>query len=182
MLDAAREAVTRDPHPGRRDRAEPLARPTRPKQEWVMEHFRGEIRIEAPVEHVWAFMCDPSHLEDWTRAKTSDVSGPLDQVGTTFVQTGRMMGFESKTTCTVVEVEPLRLHRVRGEPGPWDMTWRAEREGDATRLILESDYELPGHIPGFVKNLMTKGWMEGNVHKILVDIKAFTEATVPVHA
>ncbi len=29
---------------------------------------------------------------------------------------------------------------------------------------------------------MTKGWMEGSVHKMLTDIKAFTEATVPAHA
>jgi hypothetical protein len=93
-----------------------------------------------------------------------------------------MMGFEMKTTCTVVEVEPLRLHRVRGEPGPWDMTWRAEPEGDATRLIFESDYDMPGKLPGFIKDLMSKGWMEGNMHRMLADIKAFTEATVPAHA
>ena len=146
-----------------------------------MNHFQLDSRIDAPVEHVWAFMCDPSHLEDWTRAKTSDVSGPLDQVGTTFVQTSRTLGFEMKGTLTVLEVEPMRLLHLRSDMGP-DMVFRFEPEGDATRLTFEADYEMPGHIPGFVKNLMTKGWMEGNVHKILADIKAFTEATVPVHA
>ncbi len=30
-----------------------------------MEHIREEIRIEAPVEHVWAFLCDTSHWQDW---------------------------------------------------------------------------------------------------------------------
>ena len=148
-----------------------------------MNHIHDAIRIEVPVEHAWALLCDTSRWHDWDpRSEHSDWSGPLDQVGTTFVQTGRTMGFEMKTTLTVVEVEPLRLHRVRGEPGPWEMTWRAEPEGDATRLILESDYDLPGPLPGAIKNLMTKGWMEGNVHKILADIKAFTEATVPAHA
>ena len=148
-----------------------------------MQHIRDEIRIEAPVEHVWAYMTDSSHWDEiQPRAKHTDFSGPLDQVGTTFVQTARMMGFEMKTTCTVVEVEPLRLHRVRGEPGPWDMTWRAEPEGDATRLIFESDYDMPGKLPGFIKDLMSKGWMEGNMHRMLTDIKAFTEATVPAHA
>jgi len=148
-----------------------------------MQHIRDEIRIEAPVEHVWAYMTDSSHWDEiQPRAKHTDFSGPLDQVGTTFVQTARMMGFEMKTTLTVVEVEPLRLHRVRGEPGPWDMTWRAEPEGDATRLVLESDYDMPGKLPGFIKDLMTKGWMEGNVRRMLADIKAFTEATVPAHA
>jgi hypothetical protein len=61
------------------------------------------------------------------------------------------------------------------------MTWRAAPEGDATRLILESDYDMPGTVPGFIKGLVTKGWMEGNVHRMLTDIKAFTEATVPAH-
>ena len=148
-----------------------------------MEHFRDEIRIEAPVEHVWSYLVDGSHWDEiQPRAKHTDFSGPLDQVGTTFVQTGRMMGFESKTTLTVVEVEPQRLFHVRADSGPWEMSWRLEPDGDATRLVLESDYEMPGHLPGFVKNLMTKSWMEGNMHKVLVDIKAFTEATVPAHA
>ena len=83
-----------------------------------MQHIRDEIRIEAPVEHVWSYMTDSSHWDEiQPRAKHTDFSGPLDQVGTTFVQTSKMMGFETKTTCTVVEVEPLRLCRVRG-PSP----------------------------------------------------------------
>lgn len=36
--------------------------------------------------------------------------------------------------------------------------------------------------PGAVKNLVTKGWMEGSVRTMLLDIKAFTEAAVPAHA
>lgn len=148
-----------------------------------MQHIRDEIRIEAPVEHVWAYIIDSSHWDEiQPRAKHTDFSGPLDQVGTTFVQTAKMMGFEMKTTLTVAEVEPLRLCHVKGDPGPWDMTWRLEPEGDATRLILESDYDMPGKLPGFLKDLMTKGWMEGNAHRILTDIKAFAEATVPAHA
>jgi ligand-binding SRPBCC domain-containing protein len=148
-----------------------------------MQHIRDEIRIEAPVEHVWAYMIDSSHWDEiQPRAKHTDFSGPLDQVGTTLVQTSRMMGFESKTTLTVVEVEPQRLFHVRADSGPWEMSWRLEPTGDATHLVLESDYDMPGHMPGFVKNLMSKSWMEGNVHKVLVDIKAFTEATVPAHA
>lgn len=148
-----------------------------------MQHIRDEIVIEAPVEHVWAYLIDSSHWDEiQPRAKHTDFSGPLDQVGTTFVQTAKMMGIEMKTTLTVVEVEPLRLCHVQGEPGPWDMSWRLEAEGDATHLILESDYDMPGKLPGFIKDLMTKGWMEGNVHRILADIKAFTEATVPAHA
>ncbi len=148
-----------------------------------MQHIRDEIRIEAPAEHVWSYVTDSSHWDEiQPRAKHTDFSGPLDQVGTTFVQTSRMLGFETKYDLTVTEVEPLRLCHVKAEPGPWDMVWRLEPDGDATRLAIESDFEIPGPLPGALKNLMTKGWMEGSVRKMLLDIKAFTEATVPAHA
>ena len=62
-LTLTRETSTRGPHPGRRGRAESLANPTRPQQEWVMIHFHDAIRIDAPVEHVWKFLCDTSR---WT--------------------------------------------------------------------------------------------------------------------
>ena len=146
-----------------------------------MNHFQLETRVEAPVGHVWAFLCDPSHLEDWTRAKTSDVSGPLDQVGTTFVQTSRTLGFEMKGTLTVLEVEPMRLLHLRSDMGP-DMVFRFAPEGDATHLTFETDYEMTGHIPGFIKSLMTKSYVERQMRRGMEDIKAFAEATVQVPA
>jgi len=147
-----------------------------------MNHIHMETRIEAPVEHVWAFLCDSSHLDDWSMGTFTDFSGPLDQVGTTFVQTNRMMGFEMKGTLTVVEVEPTRLLRLRSDPGPADMFFRMEHEGDATHLTLETDYEMPGHIPGFLKNLMTRSFVERHMRQQMEDIKALAEATVAVPA
>ena len=145
-----------------------------------MEHIREEIRIEAPVEHVWAFLCDTSRWQDWApRQVTSDWSGPYDQVGTTYISTAKMMGFEWKGTSTVVEVEPLKLIHERTEGnGAMDTFYRFEREGDATRAIVESDYEMPGHIPGF----MTKSFFERQTRHILADFKAMAEAAVPVSA
>ena len=148
-----------------------------------MQHIRDEISIEAPAEHVWSYLTDGSNWDEiQPRAKHTDFSGPLDQVGTTFVQTSKMMGFESKYTVTVDEVERPRLCRLSAEPGPWSMTWRLEPEGETTNLILESEYDIPGPLPGALKNLMNKAWMEGSVRKMLLDIKAFAEATVPAHA
>ena len=148
-----------------------------------MEHMREKIRIEAPVEHVWAFFCDTSRWHDWApRLETSDWSGRLDQVGTTYVSTFKMMGFEMKQTNTVVEVEPLKLIHQHSDQGPEDDFYRLERDGDATRVIMEADYEMPGHIPGFVKNVFTKTFMERNVRNTFQDFKALAEATVPAHA
>jgi ligand-binding SRPBCC domain-containing protein len=182
MLGAARGTWTRGPDPGRRDRAESLANPTRPQEEWVMNHFQLESRIDAPVEHVWAFLCDSSRWHDWDpRTEYSDWSGPVDQVGTTVVATSRMMGFEMKGTLKVLEVEPLQLIRIRSDMGP-EWVYRFEPEGEATRLTFEADYEMPGHLPGFIKNLMTKSWVERYVRQQLEDFKALAEATVPAPA
>ena len=146
-----------------------------------MNHIHMETRIEAPVEHVWAYLCDPSHMDDWSMGKW-DFSGPSDQVGTTLIQTGRMMGFESKTTWSVVEVESTRLLHLRTAPDPGDLFFRMEPEGDATHLTVETDYEMPGHMPGFLKNLMSKSFVERQMRHQMENLKAFAEATVPVSA
>ena len=149
-----------------------------------MEHIREEIRIEAPVDHVWAFLGDTSRWSDWMpRGRFSDFSGPYDQVGTTYVSTMKMMGTEWKQTSTIVEVEPLTLiHEHTDDNGQMDTYFRFASEGDATRVVVEADYEMPGHIPGFLKNLMTKSFFERQTRHMLGDFKAFAEATVPVPA
>ena len=53
---------------------------------------------------------------------------------------------------------------------------------DATNVVVESDYEMPGKIPGFIKDLMTKGWMERQGREMLADFKALAEAKVPAKA
>ena len=148
-----------------------------------MEHYGTEIRIEAPIEHVWAYYCDTSHWADWMQGGTlSDVSGPYDQVGTTYVGTVRFLGHEMKVTYRVVGVEPLRLIREHSDDGPVDNVVRFEPDGAATRLVIESDYELPAHLPGFIKDLVKKGWMTRRMDQMLEDFKALAEATAPVPA
>ena len=148
-----------------------------------MKHFQDAIRIEAPVEHVWAFLCDTSRWHDWMpRQETSDWTGPYDHVGTTYVSKFKMMGFAMNQTNTVLEVEPLKLIHEHTDDGPMDTFLRLEPEGDATRVIVESDYEMPGHIPGVIQSLMTKNWIERNTRQMLGDFKALAEVTVPVPA
>jgi uncharacterized membrane protein len=148
-----------------------------------MEHYRTEIRVEAPIEHVWAFYCDTSHWADWMQGGTlSDISGPYDQAGTTYHAIVRPLGHEMKVTYTVVEVEPLKFIREHADDGPVDTVVRFEPDGGATRLTLESDYEMPRMLPGFMKDLVKKGWMNRRMDHMLGDFKALAEATVPVYA
>jgi hypothetical protein len=72
----------------------------------------------------------------------------VDKVGTTYVATVRLMGLETKTTYEIVEVEPLRLMHEHSDTGPMDNFMRFEPDGEATRVIIDSDWEMPGHWPG----------------------------------
>lgn len=145
-----------------------------------MEHIREEIRIEAPVQHVWELLCDTSRWHEWQpRAEYSDWSGPYDHVGTTYVSKHKVMGFELKQTNRVVEVEPLKLIHEHTDDGPMDTYFRLEPDGDATRVIVESDYEMPGYIPGFVRSLMTERYIQRNTRHIMEEFKALAELKVP---
>ena len=146
-----------------------------------MTHTRMETRIEAPVEEVWKFYCDPSNWPDFMpRGTFTDFSGPIDEVGTTYVGGMRLMGYEMSTTYEILEVEAPRLLHERSE---WqDNIFRFEPDGDATNLIVESDWEMPGQVPGFIKDLVAKGWGERNFRNALADMKALIEARVPAHA
>ncbi|HEX6129293.1 MAG TPA: SRPBCC family protein [Candidatus Limnocylindria bacterium] len=148
-----------------------------------MERIREEIRIEAPVDQVWTFLCDTSRWHDWMpRGEFSDFSGPYDQVGTTYAWKMKMMGFEMKGTTTVLEVQPLKLIHDHTDEAHQDTYFRLEPEGDATRVIVETEYEMPGIIPGFLQSVFTKSFFERQTRHMLQDFKALAEVKAPVPA
>jgi uncharacterized membrane protein len=145
-----------------------------------MDHIRLDVLVDAPLEHVWEFYCDTTRWHDWMpRMQTLEISGPVDQVGTTYVMHGKMLGFEFKAKYTILEVEPHKLiHERTTDNGVQDNYLRFEREGDATRVTIDSDYTLPAHLPSF----MTKGFFERNMRNMLADFKLLAEQKVPALA
>jgi ligand-binding SRPBCC domain-containing protein len=146
-----------------------------------MQHFEHSIHVDAPVQHVWDFYFDTSHWQDWMPRMSylGDFSGPLDQVGTTYVGAVRWMGHEFKATYKVIEVVPQELYHEHGDMGPQDNRMRFEPEGDGTLVTIESDYEMP-RLPKVLQDLMSKSFMERQMIQMLGDFKAIAEATVPV--
>ena len=160
---------------------------------------------EAPegFDKVFGHLCDPDYRllrvitlpspssragrgtrrgHDWDpRSEYSDFSGPVDQVGTTFVETSRFMAWDMKAHHTVVEVEPQRLLHHRSDKG-FDIFFRLEPDGDATHLIVDCDYELPGHLPGVVKDLLSRSLVERTMRETGEKFRALAEATVPAPA
>ena len=148
-----------------------------------MLHQHHEVRVEARVEQVWAFYCDTSRGAEWLpRGEFTDFTGPVEKVGTTYVVTVRFPGYTSRQPMEIVEVEPLRLIHEHNDDWPKDNDIRFEPDGKATRVAMESDYEMPGRMPGFLKDLMVKGMVERQHRKILARFTALAEAKVPVHA
>lgn len=151
-----------------------------------MLHYRDEIRIEAPVERVWALLCDTSRWTEWARrSEFSDFSGPVDEVGTTYADTTRLMGFTFRMITEVVEVEPLRLYHEHTDTGPVDTVIRLQPDGDATRLVIESDSEVAGafgKLPGFLKYPIARRVGERNWRQNMARLKALAEASDPRQA
>jgi uncharacterized membrane protein len=106
----------------------------------------------------------------------------VDEVGTTYVVTVRFPGYTSVQPMEIVEVEPQRLIHEHNDDWPKDNYIRFEPDGEATRFVMESDFEMPGRMPGFLKDLMIRGMVERQHRKILADFKALAEANVPAHA
>jgi uncharacterized membrane protein len=145
-----------------------------------MHHFEIATHIDAPVQHVWDFYLDSSHWRDWMpRVESLEFDGPVDKVGTTYVGTMRILGHEFKSTYTVLEVVPGKLYHEHGDMASMDNLMRFESEGDGTLLTSVIDYEMPGHLPKVIQDLMSKSFMERQTRQMLDDFKAMAEATVP---
>ena len=148
-----------------------------------MQHMHEEVWIEAPVEHVWELFCDTSRWKAlMPRNEFSDFSGPVDKVGTTYVTTMRLLGLARTETLEIVEVEPLRLIHEHAVDGPMDNRFRFEPDGDRTRVILESDFDVSSKLPGFVTDIVRRGFSERYTREVLADLKALAEAEVPASA
>ena len=82
-------------------------------------------------------------------------------------------------TADLAGLDIQRVVHLRSDWTSMDTTFRFEPDGEATKLVIESDYEMPGKLPGFLKDLMSKGWMERNNRRMFEDFKALAEAKVP---
>ena len=109
--------------------------------------FENTVRIDRPVEDVFAFLADFENIPRWNYAivetrQTSD--GPVG-VGATYLQV-RSMPSRSEETFEVTEFEPIRRLAIRGGFGPLEgtMTYELEPEDGRTRLTNSAQLEGRG--------------------------------------
>lgn len=84
-----------------------------------MAEVSAEARIEAPAEKVWAQLTDFSSYGEWNSTHTSfPKGGPASlEVGGTFEENMKLMGFPAEVNWTIEELETARTLAIRGK-GP----------------------------------------------------------------
>lgn len=142
-----------------------------------MAQYTLTTHVAAPPDHVFALWTDVGRMGEWVRGVTgvTDVSGPLDQVGTTYVVHFGPM--RSPTTVTDVE----RPRRFSTRFGTWLLrgrsTARFEPEHDGTRIV--QTFETVGLIPAISAWVFSRGSYAGSFRGELESFARIAEREAP---
>ncbi|MBW8704913.1 Toxin [Streptomyces sp. MBT84] len=118
-----------------------------------MAEVSAEARIDAPADKVWARLTDWPAYGEWNATHTSFPKGGPEvlEVGGTFAENMKLMGFPAEVTWTIDELQPGRVLAIRGK-GPMAVNV-------ATRYTLTPDGEttsvrIDGEFTGAAVSLM----------------------------
>jgi uncharacterized protein YndB with AHSA1/START domain len=152
-----------------------------------MGRVRNSVHIDAPPQIAWEIARDPTRIPQWntTVVAVKDVTGPLDQPGTTYTAMSKVVGRPLDIHWRIDRVEPMRrLEASASAPGGGSAHLNVEYlpEGGGTTVSVEVDYELP---LGFLGDMADRLFAERALTRDLVhsgeNFKALVEeeAAVP---
>lgn len=110
-----------------------------------MAEVSAEARIEAPAEKVWTQLTDWSAYGEWNATHTNFPKGGPEtlEVGGTFQENMKLMGFPAEVEWTIEELEPTRVLAIRGK-GPMAVTvatrYTLTPDGDATTVRIDGEF------------------------------------------
>jgi len=110
-----------------------------------MAEVSAEARIPAPAEKVWAQLKDWSAYGERNATHTSFPKGGPEslEVGATFQENMKLMGFPAEVEWTVTELEPARLLAIRGK-GPMAVSvatrYTLTPDGDSTVVRIDGEF------------------------------------------
>ncbi|MHC0432861.1 type II toxin-antitoxin system Rv0910 family toxin [Streptomyces sp. O3] len=110
-----------------------------------MAEVSAEARFEASAEKVWSKLTDFSVYGEWSTTHTGFPKGaPASlEVGGTFEENMKLMGFPAEVIWTVDELEEARLLTIKGK-GPMGVSvgtrYRLIPDGDATTVRIEGEF------------------------------------------
>ena len=126
----------------------------------TVAYYTFSVHVAAPPEQVFALWTSLDRMGEWVGGVTgvSDVSGPVDQAGTTYVVHFGPM----KSPTEILEVDPPRRFVTRF--GSWVLRGRSsgtfEPDGDGTRVT--QDFETIGLISAISSWVFSRGSYEGS--------------------
>jgi len=145
-----------------------------------MAHHTLSTHVAAPPEHVFALWTSLERMGEWIGGVTgvSGISGPIDQVGTTYVVHFGPM----KSPAEIVEVE--RPHRFATRFGNLLLRGRSsatfEPDGEGTRVTQE--FETVGMISAISSWVFSRGSYEGSFRGELEKFARLAEREAPGRA
>ena len=139
-----------------------------------MATYRFAVDIAAPREQVFALWTDLERMAEWVGGVKDvvDVSGPIDQAGTTY--TVRFGSWATSPTTVIAAERPSRLATRFGNTylrGENDTTF--EDIGGATRLMQE--FRIEGLLPRIMARIFATGSYKGSFRGELNHFKEICE-------
>ncbi|GLW50004.1 hypothetical protein Stsp02_56650 [Streptomyces sp. NBRC 14336] len=110
-----------------------------------MAEISAEARIGAPADKVWAQLVDWPAYGEWNATHTSfPGGGPTAlEVGGTFQENMKLMGFPAEVEWTIEQLEPSRVLGLRGK-GPMAVSvatrYTLVPDGDATTVRIDGEF------------------------------------------
>jgi uncharacterized protein YndB with AHSA1/START domain len=139
-----------------------------------MAHYRLEVDVNAPRERVFDLWIDLDRMVEWVGGVTgvSEVSGPVDRAGTTYVV---HFGGVGGSRTEVLAAERPSLFRTRF--GTWLLRGESEARFDdvdgRTRLVQE--FDIQGLVPNIAARIFGMGSYKGSFQGELEAFKAIAE-------
>ena len=143
----------------------------------TVARYTVSTHVGAPPEHVFALWTNLERMGEWVGGVTgvSDVSGSVDQIGTTYV----VHFGPVKSPTEVLEVERPRVFSTRF--GSWILRGRSsstfEPDGDGTRLT--QTFETVGLISAISSWVFSRGSYEGSFRGELQKFARIAERDAP---
>jgi uncharacterized membrane protein len=136
-----------------------LARAAAGPYDGVMATIRRSISMRAPVDRVFDYLADPTHLPEIWPSMIAIRNVEAHATGSSFDWEYKLLGMRIHGHSDPVELvrnERLVTRSVKGIPNTFH--WRFTSRADQTEVTLEVDYEVP------VLGRLAEG-MVGRVHQ-----------------
>ncbi|MEU6368777.1 SRPBCC family protein [Streptomyces sp. NPDC046931] len=110
-----------------------------------MAEVSAETRVAAPAEKVWARLTDWSAYGEWNATHTGFPKGgpQVLEVGGTFEENMKLMGFPAEVAWTIEELVPGRVLAIRGT-GPMAVNlatrYTLTPQGEGTSVRIEGEF------------------------------------------